>query len=351
MKKLITFLFFMAFVIGMASAQHACTPAQTGPVPYPGELVPSSLPDGTVGVLYNEVMELSFRDSVYVPSLSMTVFIQSVTPTSVIGLPAGILAYCQAGAVPPCSALSPMTWYCFTMYGTPTTPSPTGASDSIDVNITAMVSLTRGGGAFPINNTLSFVFGQKIPIKILAGGGLPGTAGTPTGSATACNNETATSYTTTGASGATDYIWELNPSSAGVITGTGTTVTIDWTDTYVGNADLTVKGHNTTGDGPVSTALTIAVSTCGGINDLNGSSIKVFPNPANGHFNLQMNTADVINIKVYDAIGTIVYSNMNVETNNHFNTTLNLQDLPAGMYYLEVKGNSINKVTRLMIQK
>jgi len=350
MKKLITFLFFVTFAIFISNAQHPCTPTQTGQVPSPGALVPQSLPDGTVGVLYNELLQLGFRDSVSMNG--SPIFITSVTLNGLIGMPGGLAAFCQAGGSPPCTAMVPNTWYCYTLYGTPTTASA-GAADSVDANIVAVVSMSRGGATFPFTTTASFVFGQKIPIRINPAGTLPEQAVTPTGSDTVCSNETATPYATTGATGATDYVWELNPANAGVITGTGTSVTIAWANAFTGYADLTVKGHNASGNGPVSGALHILVQTCGGINDLNAASMKLYPNPGNGQFNLQLNSTqpDVINIKVYDAIGTMVYSRLDVETNNQFNTTLNLQDLPVGMYYVEVTGNKINKVNRIVIQK
>lgn len=350
MKKLITILFFMAFVIEISNAQHPCTPTQTGPVPAPGALIPQSLPDGIVGCLYSELLQLGFKDSANVSG--MTVFIADVILDSMINLPAGLVAYCGSGSLPACAAMSPDTWYCYTLYGTPTTASA-GAADSIDAAITAHVSLTRGGATFIYRTTASFVFRQKIPIKIYPAGTYPGAAASPTGPVTVCNNETATSYTTPGAGIASSYTWELNPPGAGVITGTGTSVTIAWAGAFTGAASLTVKGHNCTGDGPVSAALNVAVQNCTGIYDLNGVSMKLYPNPGNGQFNLQLNSSqpDVISIKVYDAIGTLVYSRLNVETTSQFNTALNLQDLPVGMYYVEVNGTQINKVNRIMIQK
>jgi hypothetical protein len=350
MKKLITILFFMAFVIGISNAQHVCTPTQTGPVPNPGALIPQSLPDGIEGCPYNEILQLGFRDSV--TAMGMNVFITSVKLKAMVGVPAGLTAYCANGGVAPCDTMVPGNWYCYTLNGTPTTASA-GAADSINASIEARISLTRGGATMLYTTTASAIFGAKIPIKIYPAGTYPGAAASPTGAVTVCNNETATPYTTPGAGIASSYVWELNPPSAGVITGTGTSVTIAWAGGFTGAASLTVKGHNCTGDGPVSAALNVAVQNCTGINDLNGVSMKLYPNPGNGQFNLQLNSSqpDVISIKVYDAIGILVYSRLNVETTSQFNTSLNLQDLPVGMYYVEVNGTQINKVNRVMIQK
>jgi hypothetical protein len=69
-----------------------------------------------------------------------------------------------------------------------------------------------------------------------------------------------TDYTTTGATNATSYQWELTPSTAGTAVPNGTTATIFWTDTFVGAATLKVSAFNGGCQGPWSDALDITVS-------------------------------------------------------------------------------------------
>ena len=91
-------------------------------------------------------------------------------------------------------------------------------------------------------------------------GATPPAAGAPTGPSNLCENSLNTTYSTSGATGATSYEWVLDPSTAGTISGTGTNATIDWDDTFSGTATLKVAGMNDCGTGPYSPTLTITVN-------------------------------------------------------------------------------------------
>ena len=67
---------------------------------------------------------------------------------------------------------------------------------------------------------------------------LPGTASVPLGITALCENSSNSAYTTT-ATNATSYQWNLTPSGAGSITGTGTTGTVDWNNAYTGIVTIT----------------------------------------------------------------------------------------------------------------
>jgi WD40 repeat protein len=89
--------------------------------------------------------------------------------------------------------------------------------------------------------------------------GLPLKPGTPTGDADMCAGSPDTPYTTTGAAGATSYIWAISPPEAGTITGNGLTGTVQWTPDWYGAANVTVVGQNAGGEGPVSDPLTVII--------------------------------------------------------------------------------------------
>jgi hypothetical protein len=86
---------------------------------------------------------------------------------------------------------------------------------------------------------------------------LPLKPATPVGVDTLCQNAVNTAYTTTGATGATSYIWSITPPAAGTITGTGLTGTVDWSATYYEAVTITVTGENGSGTGPESDPLII----------------------------------------------------------------------------------------------
>jgi len=89
---------------------------------------------------------------------------------------------------------------------------------------------------------------------------VPGKADTPTGDVSLCENSTDTDYSTTGAAFATSYTWEISPVSAGTISGTGTTATVDWNTTFTGLVTIRVKGINNCGEGVFSDDLTVTVN-------------------------------------------------------------------------------------------
>jgi hypothetical protein len=88
---------------------------------------------------------------------------------------------------------------------------------------------------------------------------VPGKPGTPAGSDTLCQDSPDNDYLTSGATGATSYVWAIDPPEAGIISGTGTTGTVNWEDTWYGTATITVTGENASGQGPSSDPVTVEV--------------------------------------------------------------------------------------------
>ena len=88
-------------------------------------------------------------------------------------------------------------------------------------------------------------------------GSVPETASTPSGITLLCANWGNTSYNTTGLSGVTTYNWLLEPGDAGVVSGTGTNITVVWEANFLGVATLKVQGENYCGSGAYSDPLSI----------------------------------------------------------------------------------------------
>ena len=116
-----------------------------------------------------------------------------------------------------------------------------------DSATTYHVTVSDGQGSWSTDSTTVFV--SPLPL----------TSANPVGTDTLCQNFPNTSYTTTGALYATSYQWDILPSTAGIITGTGTTGTVDWNSTFYGTATIKVKGIDSCGSGPFSNVLTIVV--------------------------------------------------------------------------------------------
>jgi len=258
---------------------------------------------------------------------------------------------------------------------------------------------------------------------------VPGVAAMPAGPTEFCMDPLNSSYNTTGVTGATEYEWKLEPDNAGFITGVGTTATVDWDETFTGDASISVAGVNYCGTGDFSNVLTvtihelpevtleafemicvyydpfeltggepaggtysgdgitnnifdpqaagigthtitytyedafgcsssaeqdIVVDACTGIgeNDL-ANGVVVYPNPNNGNFTLKinLNSSDVVDVKIYNTLNEVVYSKDKVETSRQFVQKINLNNYAKGLYYLQITGGETNIVKKIIIQK
>ena len=165
-------------------------------------------------------------------------------------------------------------------------PSDTSKLITFDLpngNYTWYVKAYDVAGAFTSSNTHNLTI--NLP--------LPGQAGTPTGVNALCVNASNTDYTTTGASNSTSYIWEITPAGAGTISGTGLIGTVDWNNTFTGVAQITVKGHNSAGDGIASTPISVTIyptSIAGAVNG--GNSICL--GASTGTLTLSGHTGNII---------------------------------------------------------
>ena len=87
----------------------------------------------------------------------------------------------------------------------------------------------------------------------------PATPDTPTGDAEMCQDSPNSSYNTNNASGATSWIWEMDPESAGTMTINGPIVEIDWSADFAGTVQLSVACENMCGQSDMSDPLEITI--------------------------------------------------------------------------------------------
>jgi hypothetical protein len=97
----------------------------------------------------------------------------------------------------------------------------------------------------------------------------------------------------------------------------------------------------------------IVVDACTGIGENNLEGVSVYPNPNNGSFTLKinLNSSDVVNIKIYNVLNEVVFIKSNVETSQKFVQKVNLNDFAKGLYYLQITGSETNIVKKVIIQK
>jgi len=134
------------------------------------------------------------------------------------------------------------------------------------------------------------------------------------------------------AGGASTYTWNTTATTS-VIAVSPTTTT-----------SYTVTG--TDGNGCINSAIVSqSVSACTNINSTSGnlySTIKVFPNPSNGVFNIQ--TDGAAQVELFDALGKPVLKTK-VEAGT-FN--LNISDKAKGIYFLKTTSNGQVKTIQLI---
>jgi len=88
-----------------------------------------------------------------------------------------------------------------------------------------------------------------------------------------------------------------------------------------------------------------------GVEEIDIDNLTVFPNPSRGMFTIKFMTAlsNDIKISVYDIQGRNIYTN-NYKTTGNFNQNINLNNVQAGLYLLEVN-DGFRKTTKKIIIK
>lgn len=99
-----------------------------------------------------------------------------------------------------------------------------------------------------------------------------------------------------------------------------------------------------------------ASDTCGGIGNKQVSStkdtnsiisvfdFKLYPNPSNGIFSIEMENVKKYSIEIYSTLGKVVYSK-----NNNSESTLNINHLQTGIYLIKITTDSNTKTKRIII--
>jgi|GEM_PF-3563792 len=139
-------------------------------------------------------------------------------------------------------------------------------------NIDTVIGITSG--MFSCNLPLSLAAGTAYRIRVVSTNPVltsiastqditifatPSIPSLPSGSTELCLNPANTGYSSS-ATNVTSSTWILYPASAGIITGSGATATVDWTDTYTGTAYIKIMGFNGSCPGPWSDSLMVTLS-------------------------------------------------------------------------------------------
>jgi hypothetical protein len=146
-----------------------------------------------------------------------------------------------------------------------------------------------------------------------------------------CIGQTAT-LTGSGANGTYTWTGGSNSSSIAISPSTTTTYTLD--------------GTNSNGCSS-STAFTQTVSACTSLDELvKHGNFVLYPNPARSSITIKTNSTDLIDVKIYNAIGQLVLT----ESNYKSDKAILINDLTKGVYFVSVKqGNYDVNIQKLIV--
>jgi hypothetical protein len=151
---------------------------------------------------------------------------------------------------------------------------------------------------------------------------------------------------------ATSYEWRLDPAEAGSISGSTTSVQVTWSLGYTGTANLSVRGKNACGGGSFSGAYAVNVYSSQGIDEKNViSGIKLFPNPNDGIFTLQLNSAkeQQIRMQISTSGGNQILDSKESIPAGQYQKSFNLKTLPGGTYHLVISDSHGRMLSKLQV--
>ena len=144
---------------------------------------------------------------------------------------------------------------------------------------------------------------------------------------------------------ATTYLW--HPS--GAIT---PTLSVDSTGTGFGTTTISVDVTNSktcVGSGTIH----ITFKNCTGISELTNVSFRMYPNPNNGTFTLELNASqrETLDINVMNTSGVTVYSLNGIEVSGFVSKKMDLGTLPEGAYLFRISNGKESTMRKLVIKK
>ena len=163
-----------------------------------------------------------------------------------------------------------------------------------------------------------------------------------------------TEYTTSETDDAIAYNWILQPEEAGIITVDGFHAIVHWNQDFLGEAMLSVNTVNNCGESEFSDALTIIIdNTVGMVKPDDKLQLIVAPNPNSGSFNLIVRAKEKapIRLKLFNTLGTIVFSYEILSSTQEVNYRVNNEALPQGIYVLMVEQNGKLYSKKLIVNK
>jgi PKD repeat protein len=228
---------------------------------FPGGTPASSTVQNPQNIVYSTAgtydVTLEVSNTVYTNSTTKTNYIHVSAPAGTPGLPDGDTLLCQNNAnslytIDPVPSATGYNWILV--------PDTAGVMTQNDTSCIIDWSDTFNGYAsLNVQATNACGPGIASPIIMIHLRPFPETPDQPVGPAAMCQGTATSAYTTNPATNAESYVWKLTPTTAGTISGTGTTGTVSWDATFSGNATVMVKGANECNESPYSDPLDVVI--------------------------------------------------------------------------------------------
>ncbi|MFZ2911958.1 MAG: C10 family peptidase [Candidatus Absconditicoccaceae bacterium] len=180
---------------------------------------------------------------------------------------------------------------------------------------------------------------------------LPSTPTIPVGPDTVdLYHVTTSEYSTSTVANADDYIWVLEPSSMGTISGNGIDIIVTWSGA-LGQASLSVRAVNACGESSLSQPLSIHVDNTVGVDDIENSKINIYPNPSNGVFFIKssepLSSEPLSEVILLDQMGKLISRSQKPDENTKFDYS----QLCPGVYFVHIIGFKMNVVKKIIITR
>ncbi len=159
---------------------------------------------------------------------------------------------------------------------------------------------------------------------------------------TACWYQTITLDATT--PGAVSYLW--TPGGA-----TTPTIDVTYAEYGIGAHDFSVTVN--TGSCDATKEVSTYLDACTAIGEKNnGVSVSVFPNPSNGEFTLELNSAKsvIADMSITNSLGMKVYAEKNVSVNGKVVKNLSLSNLSSRIYLLTLQNGDLKITQKIFIK-
>lgn len=165
---------------------------------------------------------------------------------------------------------------------------------------------------------------------------------------------TSSDYSIQPVPGAVSYTWQLQPETAGWISGNDLVGTVEWNLEYTGPAEVSVQAVNECGGSDFSEILDVIVNNTVGFDvpENGGFAVRIHPNPSEGFFTLSIFSIqeEQVEITINHASGDVVMTWSDLHIKKQLIQEMDLSFLPAGVYYVCVTGSHSQVVKKLIIR-